>query len=325
MTVASSPDETRNQDRPPAVRLEESLRDLVHEEMGVVRASAPKQLPSSSDAFWLFLCVADAALLLWLLPDAMLANKRMELVGKLLTWLGGSLFVLGYVWFRDLFLSFVRHRAFKITLILLPIFLIPAYVTQMDIFPASPIVEPPNAELEIDGVPRQKKNLKLSLSYHAVIIRESGKHDESPINERPFEFGPTDVWDTWWNNKKFYWPLFYKVPVDFNLAGPETIELSKDDGRFDSEFRTSKPQLTFQGADGETNHFGAWREGNSIIFSWPYQPGAIGSISLMLPYGTYHLTATFSDKPNCDKAAVISFTAKSGVELEDISGDRKCS
>jgi hypothetical protein len=318
--------EAGEQIRPPAARLEESLRDLVHEEMGIVRDSAQKkQTPSGKDAFWLFLCVADAALLLWLLPDAMLANKRMELVGKLLTWLGGSLFVLGYVWFRKLFLSFVRHRGFKITLITLPFFLVPLYVTQMDIFPGAPVVEPKNADLEIDGLPRQKENLKLSLANHTVIVRESGKYGEATGNEREFKFGPKVVWDRWWNDKKFYWPLFYKVPVDFNLEGPEKIELVKNDGRFDPEFRSSKPQLTVEGEGGEiTNKDGTWRDDNSIVFDWPYSSGTEGSVAVTLPYGKYLLTATYSDKDKCDKGAVKSIMARPGVEAEVISVERKC-
>jgi hypothetical protein len=198
----------------------------------------------------------------------------------------------------------------------------------MDIFSINPQIEPRNTELLIDELPRQKETLKLSLRSHNIIVREKGRGDEPTANERPFKLRAVDVWHAWWNDKQPYWPLFFDVPVDFNREAPEKIELVKDEGEFDPVFRGSKPQLKFEAADGEiSSHFGEWREDGSILFSWPYEPGAVGSISLVLPYGKYRLTASFADKQNCDKSTLRRITSKPGVDsaaAEEISVERKC-
>lgn len=320
MTVASQlkPIEPEEPARPPAVRLEESLRDLVHEEMGVVRASAQKQTPSRSDAFWLFLCVADAALFLWLLPDEKLSDKRVELLFKLVTLLGGSLFVLGYVWFRDLFLAYVRHLWFKITLVALPFLLVPIYVTGMDIFPIAPEIEPRNAELEIDGVTRQKNNLKVSLRSHKVIVRVKSPNDQDTPTERPFPLSPGAIWRSWRNNEQPHWPVDFPVPVNFSEEGPETVELIKEDGKFDPEFRGSRPQMLVTKRGEITPHLGDWK-GDAILFTWPYPPGQVAIINLKLPYGSYRLTAHFADKVGCEKSAFADIAVNASVKLKDVA------
>lgn len=322
-----TPKEAEDQTRPAAVRLEESLRDLVHEEMGLQRAAAQRPTPSRTDAFWLFLCVADAALLLWLLPDEKLSNKKLELIGKLVTWIGGSLFVLGYVWFRDLFLAYVRNRSFKITLAVLPFFLVPLYVTRMDVLTIAHEIKPSYAELEIDKLPAQKDKNRLSLRTHDIIVRVKARDndDKEKIYERPFTLRPGDVWRSWWNTEKTLWPVDFPFLVHFNFEGPQRIELTKDDRIFDPEFRKQRPKLTFQNEDREdTSREGSWREDGAMTFNWPLKPGEVGSIGLKLPYGKYQLIATFADREGCEKTAAVPIMAKPGVEKELISVRRIC-
>ena len=307
-TTAQAPEQRKT----PAARLEESLRDLVHEEMGVVRAEAQKPIPSRSDAFWLFVCVADAGLIIWLLPDAVLGDKRLELLSKLFTWLGGSLFVLGYVWFRELFLAFVRHRAFKITLLAIPVFIVPFHITQVPIFFVKPQVDPSNAEVEIKGRPVHITGIRLPLQSHEAVVKIQGQGNNSKVYTRTFELTASDIWGTWWRDEQPYLPLTFYVPLTFEEA-PETIEIVKEDMRFDRKFRNSVPQLTFKNENGDNEDKpGTWMADGRIVFSIPNQP--LGGAGITVPYGKYNATARF---PGCDKTAGFSFMAKPGIESTD--------
>jgi hypothetical protein len=302
------------QRKTPAVRLEESLRDLVHEEMGVVRSEAQKPIPSRSDAFWLFLCVADAALIIWLLPDAVLGDKRLELLSKLFTWLGGSLFVLGYVWFRELFLAFVRHRAFRIVLLAIPALVFPAYVTQAPVFFVKPQVDPPNAEVVIKGRPVHITGIRLPLqSEEEVVVTVRGEGNNPQVYTKGFKLTRSDIWRTWWRDEQPYFALRFYVPLTFVGGVPEIIELVKDEGGFDREFRESGPKLTFRNQNGLNEEKpGMLTENNRITFSVPKQP--LAGVGITVPYGKYSATAVFSDQQGCDKTAVFPFMAKPGVE-----------
>jgi hypothetical protein len=316
-----APSNLAQDDRPAIARLEESLRDLVQDEMGHVRAITQPQVPSRSDAFWLFLSAADAALLLWIIPDAMLTNKRLELLGKIVTWLGGSLFVLGYVWFRERFLGYVRNRGFKITLAVIPVMVVPFYLTQFDIFRIKPVVEPSSAELEIQGEKRSIENLKVSLSGSTVIVRLRGQGPNAPVYERPFPMTAGDVWRSWFYNEQPYWPLVFEVPLGFNKEGPEKIVASKETKVFDSGY---VPELTYMNGAQQLKLAGTWEKDKSISWGWPYEPGTKNSIRLTLPYGKYRLIATYADNELCPKTSEDEIDVKPGIEASELSIKRKC-
>lgn len=314
MIAPNNSAQSPEQRKPPAARLEESLRDLIQEEMGVVRAESRKLVASRSDARWLFLCVADAALILWLLPDAVLGDKRLELVIKLFTWLGGSLFVLGYVWFRERFLAFVRNRGFRILLAAIPVSVLPSYVTQAPIFYVQPQVDPPNAEVVIKNRPVHITGIRLPLQSEDVVVtfRREGS-DGKVYTQPPFKLTATAIWRTWWRDEQPYFALSFYVPLTFVDTVPETIEVVKEVGRGDREFRNSAPKLTFRNKDGvNEDQTGMWMEGNRIAFSVPNLP--LKGVGITVPYGKYRATASFPDQQGCEKTTLFSFMAKPGVE-----------
>ena len=148
--------------------------------------------------------------------------------------------------------------------------------------------------------------------------------------ERPFNLRPSEVWRSWWNGEQ---PLLvitlFEVPVDFNLDAPEGLEIVKVEGSFDRDFRGSRPEMKFLEEGEIKSHWGRWKDDGSILFSWPYKPGVIGSIGLRLPYGKYRLTASFAEKEQCEKSTNTSFQSKPDVESEKssqiISVKQKCS
>jgi hypothetical protein len=160
-------------------KVEESLRELVREEL---KGHKPPPAPDKRQVIWLCLFVANTALLLWLLPETIFTTKRAENLGKILIWLGSSVFISSFVWFREKLLVLTHSRAIKIVLIVaLPILML-VYLSQLDIFTIHPVLQPSNAELILDGQAvseEDREDLLLSLNPHKVIVQPAKWNPQS--------------------------------------------------------------------------------------------------------------------------------------------------
>jgi len=223
----------------PANKLVEGLRDLVRQEMQrppepPTPAPAPAaKLPNWKDALWLAVFIADVSLIFSWFPKE--SQGPFEFLGKFLPWLFGGLFVVANDWFRDRLLEISRAphlRAVQLT------FLVFGFAWgRIPIIPITASVSPPGTQLFIDGQEQATHHtIWLAVGNHPVRISEGREGKDNAAKDREFTL-------SWGQLLKAAcvasdrpdWRLVF--PMD--VMGPEsstTVTLTKQDGRFDSEF-----------------------------------------------------------------------------------------
>lgn len=290
-------------------RLDEIIRQIVREEItnpSVPAVSEPLQ-PTLKDGIWLLVMVTNVALLLALVPDTILTNSKLGLFLKLVPWLGSSLFVLGYAWFRDGILDLTRRRIFKVLLLAALVILTPLAVSKLRIFRIHPLIEPSTAKVLIDDKPvmtNSDDGINVSLQSHTITIMEDSADDgenadEKKQNKRKFQMSFREVFRAWRDSSyRPRWPLIYDVTVsDQKLV--DLIEIRKE-GDFDPDF-WAQPAPAYGGAEVIRG-----AEPGLLLFNWTG-----GDVSLRLPYGRYKLTAR---RQNCADSEDQTVDVKKGVD-----------
>lgn len=305
--IASTPSQEPHDVQAPSARLEDAIREIVRAEIQQpTQPTVQPTKPRLSDAFWLLIIVTNTALLIAVIPEVVLQDSKLALFVKLVPWLGGSLFVLGYAWFSDQILNLTRRPIFKFSLMILLLVLIPVSISQLEVFSVRPLIEPKNAQLWVDGKAANLDDndwVRLSLQSHDISIIDQTDNENGEPNKRKFYLTYSEVFHAWRDSDyRPHWALIYSVPINAKFANE--LEIRKDDSNFDSLF-WSKPPPTYS---GEEVRRGAMQ--NTLLFTCDK-----GTFALPLPYGTYTLT---SHKTGCDKVEKQIVTVKPGVEQVEL-------
>ncbi len=281
-------------------KFEDSLRELVREEL---KGQKPAPAPDRRQVFWLFLCVTNTAMLLWLLPETIFNNQRTENLGRFVVWLSSSVFISSFIWFREKLLGLTQSRIVRVALGLAFPILTLLYISQLSIFPIHPIIEPSGAELIIDGQhvnDEDREDLRLSLSEHPVTVQPAGWLPQNNNGEYPRKFKLTrlDLFSAWWSGQQPRWPLIYDVYIE--AKGPVDEVVVQSVGQdLDREF-VRRPYAPLAPA---TFPVGApLAKGRELVYQWHGTSDAL--LPLRLPYGRYVI---FSRKKDCagDPAEVV--------------------
>jgi hypothetical protein len=273
-------------------KIEESLRELVREEL---KGKPPPPVPDRRQIIWLCLCVANVALLLWLLPETIFKD-RAENLSKFVLWLGSSVFVSSFVWFREQLLGLTQKRPFKIGLLVIFPILMLIYVSQLNIFAIHPDIQPTDAQVIIEGQPvsdEDRQNLPLSLTTHWITVQPADWPQNDPNHyprPRRFRLTRADVFWAWWGRKQPRWRLVCDVYVKVQGAVDEVVVRPAE---IDRDFML-KPDPPLS-PDRLAVPIGAPRvRGQELVYDWNQASDA--QLPLRLPQGTYTI---FSRKKNC--------------------------
>jgi hypothetical protein len=248
----------------------------------------------------------------FLLPVSLLKNEQVAFIIKVGTLVGAAgAFAAGLMWFKKLATSLPRQKLFKVLNIVALCGLIPAHVSQMQVVPIHPRVEPAGAKLEIDGQPRDYENgtVRMSIGSHNVKVSPTGGGQS-----RDFTVSYKDVFFAIFNDYKPRWTPLYQVTIDTNSENVE-VAIQKKDGDFDVAFRKNPPttelKLTFEPkADGK----------DLFIYRGADNPNGSAD-HVELPYGEYQFTAS---RNNCKERDVITLrvgneqTGKYSVEFKPL-------
>ena len=286
--AAEQPDPSK----PPAAKVEEAIRALVREEMGKAAAEEKTPAPSGRDAFWLFLCLANIAMLLWWTPEAVLDNPKLEFLFKMIPLVGGYLFALGYLWFRDNLLAAGRSRKFKVSQVLLFAVLLPAGLTQTNVFHLKPLLEPDKAVAvavigEDAGVEDlDPKRIWLPLRAHKFKIRFADKDGADKWEERTFTLTPWQMLKAVWTRPR--WPLLYRVKLRYMTSDVKVV-IKNISGDYDADFlavlRKKPPDIPVEWPSEEDRRTFIY-SCTAVAFG-----GIGGADSISLPPGTYEMYA----------------------------------
>jgi hypothetical protein len=290
-------------------KIEESLRELVREEL---KGKPPPPVPDRRQIIWLCLCVANVALLLWLLPETIFKD-RAENLSKFVVWLGSSVFVSSFVWFREQLLGLTRSRVFKITLAVAVPILMLVYISQLNIFAIHPDIEPRNLRMIVDEQPagdEDPQNLSVSLQTHSITVQPANWRPQNDDNiyprPRTFKLTKLDVLQAWWGTKKPRWRLIYDVYVQPAGAVDEVIVRPVEIDR-DFMLKPDPPLSDFIGAPAV--------RGQELVYDWHGAEDA--QLPLRLPEGKYTI---FSRKKKCDgqeKQVEVPFVKNATTELQE--------
>jgi hypothetical protein len=275
-------------------KIEDSLRELVREELDGRKPPPP---PDRKLFFWLFLCVTNVAMLIWLLPETVLDSKRVEAATKFIIWLGGSIFVSCFVWFRDQLLGLAQKPFFKRMQIAAFPVLILLYLSQLNIFTIHPVIEPSDAELILNGQSvseDEREDLSLSLNKQKIIVQPAGWKPQDDLSAYPrprkFMLTKSDVlYYAWLGREQPRWPLIYNVYIKAS-GSVDQVVVQRREGDFDSGFvKEPEPALS----DGLTLDTPA-ATGRELVYQWRKMKDII--LPLRLPYGKY---TVFTRKEGC--------------------------
>jgi hypothetical protein len=276
-------------------------QELAHEVQPV--PSATPTTPTGKDAFWLAMVVANAALLIAVLPADVLTSSRLGLLVKVVAWLGGSVFLLGYKWFRDRLLNLTRKTTFKIAQSILLCALVPINVSQLQV-DIHPLIEPKDAKVQVGEGKSQdvgNRGLKLSLQGHDIIVSDKNTDDSGQSINRKFHLTFTEVLRAWRDpSSRPHWPLIYKVPI-YVQSEIDELEIRKDDRMFDSEFWNNPAKAS------EVAELRRGEDPGVLIFPWK-----TGAVLLRLPYGSYKIVAR---RNKCDKKEEKQVVVTGGLGL----------
>jgi len=222
----------------PSEALAEAIRALVREELQQpIPSTVAKQPPTWQDAVWLLILIVNIVLCVALIPERWLKDPALEMVGKVLPWLGGGTFVLGTTWFRDRLLAFSRSRRFKIAMASA---IAPLVLLQIHFIPLRPQVDPADSHFFVDGELQEghfdgDTRIWVKLSRHTFKVQphESG----GSATERTIEWGWLRVLQVSLSNHQPQWALIYPVNITSNGKGCRVhIRKVSAKGQFDSDF-----------------------------------------------------------------------------------------
>ena len=295
--------------RPASIKLEQAIREVVREEVARPRPLiVPEAKPTFSDAAWWLLCLIDIALLLWWIPENFFESRRVDFFIKAAAFIGSSLFLLTYAWFKEQILSFTRRRIFHVLVIAFLIVLLPFYISLFPIFRLNPRVEPQTAELIVDGKTETKfrpDDLRLSVGQHTITVIDTTS-DEKP-NSRDFQVGYLDFLRSWFRKDAGpYWPLLYPVGISTDEPGV-VIVIRKKDGDFDRDFTRGRHTTGFKAPIQFIE---------PKVLSFAANENGIDSISL--PYGTYEFIARKEGCGQTEPQIISAHNADAAFTIEGL-------
>jgi hypothetical protein len=282
-----------------AEAVSKAIRALVREELNKSTPvsdikTGPK--PTWQDGAWLLILIVNAVLLVDVVPQEWWKNPGLEITSKVLPWLGGGTFVLGATWFREHILALSRKRFFKITM---ACSLAPLLVFHLPFVSLHPIVDPPDAELYVDGVNKGSfhgsEKARLRLWNHRFQIQP---YNSTSVPPRVIEWTWRRLMAAWWKNEQPHWALIYPVTIVSEGKGC-VIHLRKES--LDTDF--SDEHLK--------------RAGDHLDFA-PNQ----NSEQINLPAGIYTISV---DRPRCETLihpASVSVSSEEIIELAEMKCKR---
>jgi len=277
------------------------------------KATQSATQPSIKHAFWFVVFVLNAAFLIFLIPTSILGNEKLSLLLKAVSWLGGSVLVLGFKWFRDHILKLTERLVFKTIQCILLIVLSVILILGLPLFKLYLFIEPADAEVQIDEAKMQSAAagcVRLSLQPHEITVTDKKTDDNGQPIQRKFNFAFSDIFQAWRNPKRgLHMPLLYDVPIEVENAVTD-LTIRKDDLRFDSEFWNNPPKSNL----GKDLRRGV--ETGTLLVSWNGHAD-----SLRLPYGDYHIVAR---QENCRDADDRTVHVNCDVEIVKFSRALRC-
>ena len=231
---------------PPSEALVEAIRGLVREELKrPPPPPAAAQPPTWRDAFWLLVLVTDVVLFVGLLPEKGWNNPALEIIGKVLPWLGGGTFVLGATWFHDRLLAFSRSRASKM---MLAYGFVPLLMFNVRFVPLWPTVEPSGSLFYVDDILQKpdlgqvgfqgESRIGLRLAHHTFKILP---HETSSTKERTIEWSWPRLLKFGPGSHQPQWSLIYPLTIVTDGAGCKvTISKFEPKEQLDTDFYDSR-------------------------------------------------------------------------------------
>jgi len=242
--------------------------------------AAKPPLPSRSTAIWLCVTLLNLVLLVFLVPESLLKDQRVDFLVKAVP-VAAGLFVAGYVWIKAHFLDFLAHGSYKIVQTALLSVLILLHASQFPIVRITPQLEPADAWLGVDGSEPGPYNggLRVSVRDHTVKVVKIMPRQRTI--EREIKISFKDMLAAIFTNYSPRWPLLYEVAVVIQQPGVE-VRISKTDGEFDEDF-TSRRHFT-----GLTLPLKLDPLSRTLIY---YNGDVVGDDAIELPYGEYVFNA----------------------------------
>jgi hypothetical protein len=225
----------------PSAALVEAVRALVREELDrPAPPITPVQSPTWRDGFWLLVFVVNVVFFVDLIPEKWSKHPALEMLGRILPWLGGGTFVLGATWFRERLLAFSRSRRFMVTMAAA---CVPLLLLQVRFVSLRPKIDPPDSPFYVDGAlqtPQQgtfqgQARIWLRLTGHAFKIQP---HDSGgKTAERAIEWGWTRLLGAWLGNHQPQWALVYPLTITTDGEGCKVhIAKSNPKEQLDTDF-----------------------------------------------------------------------------------------
>src|ERR1035437_2396198 len=277
---------------PDGTQVVEALRSLIRREMG---KPTENEHPSLKEGMWLLLFCVNLVLLVSRRPRELLSDPTVELAGRLLPALLGSLFVIYLAWFRKRLLALSRHKRFNQLQVAL---LFVLALIDLPLSRISPNIRPKGTALSIDG--KLHKNVQrvwLSCDVHDVILNPP---KNSEAKERPFRFPVRSLLSAAWSGGNGpEWSLLY--PVDFEVRDTlSKVQVRKKDGELYDD--------VFEGTDLERL--------DKSVFTLAMNGNDGKTIQLPLGgYGLHWLLGSGKPGPGC--TAEVAESARTIASLED--------
>ena len=207
---------------PDGTQVVEALRSLIRREMG---KPTENEHPSLKEGMWLLLFCVNLVLLVSRLPRELLSDPTVELAGRLLPTLLGSLFVIYLAWFRQRLLALSRHKRFNQLQVAL---LFVLTLIDLPLSRISPNILPKGTAFSIDG--KLHKNVQrvwLSCDVHDVTLHPP-KNSDAAL--RQFRFPVRSLLSAAWSGGNGpEWSLLY--PVDFTARDARSrVQVRKTHG-----------------------------------------------------------------------------------------------
>lgn len=282
--------------KPAESQLDKAVRAIVAQEMaeklGVSLPSVPK--PTVRDACFFLLLIAEAVLLVKWIPQGSFKDERVEFLSKLVPWLGGGAFFIGFGWFREHALSWTRGWIFRG-------FLIVAFAITLTMnFPlfSVSLQVPPMAKVFLDNSedPLFKgdekgydKQIRLPLGrYKFKMVREPGGFDNEKECSLTMKALLSTIWKQSFQLSCDLPPVWAIVQLSVSDKGSQ-IEIQRLEGSLpDGSERTA--QLPDQEAQVSKL--------NATTLLVKLEPNALG-FSIKLPTGKYQFK---TKKQGCDSS-----------------------
>jgi len=241
--------------------------------------------PSRSTAIWLCVTLLNLVLLVFLIPESLLKDAKVEFLVKAVP-VAAGLFLAGYVYIKAHFLEFLAKRSYKITQTAILGILILLHASQLPIIQINPQLEPADALLAIDGSEPEAydgSGFRVSVNDHTVrIVKTTFKQ---VTIERTIKTSYKKILAAIFRSYSPHWPLLYQVAVDIQQPGVE-VRIRKTDGEFDEDF-CSKAHVTARNLPLTLDH----NSRDTLIYN-SGNDETVPDDTLELPYGEYVVNAT---------------------------------